>query len=60
MGEIIIYLEVLSMELQKGFQKDKYRHSKFLEMITIKEEKLLKLFLKRMHYPSGIEYKEFR
>ena len=58
MSEIIIYLEVLSMELQKEFQKDKYRHSKFLEMITIKEEKLLKLFLKRNHYPIGIEYEE--
>jgi hypothetical protein len=46
------------MEIQKEFQKDKYRHSKFLEMITIKEEKLLKLFLKRIHYPSGIKYKE--
>ncbi len=48
------------MELQKEFQKDKYRHAEFLEMIPIKEEKLLKLFLKRKHYPSGIEYKEFQ
>jgi len=60
MGEIIIYADVFGMEIQKKFQTDRYRHSKFLEMITIKEEKLLKLFLKRMHYPSGIEYKEFR
>jgi hypothetical protein len=44
------------MELQKEFQKDKYRHSKFLEMIPIKEEKLLKLFLKRNHDPNIIEY----
>jgi len=44
------------MELQKVFQKDKYRHSEFLEMIPIKEEKLLKLFLKRNHYPVKIEY----
>jgi hypothetical protein len=60
MGEIIIYAEVFGMEIQKKFQKDKYRHSKFLEIITIKEEKLLKLFLKRIHHPSGIEYKEFQ
>ena len=44
------------MELQKEFQKDKYRHSEFLEMIPIKEEKLLKLFLKRNHDPNIIEY----
>ncbi|MHA1487584.1 MAG: hypothetical protein ACTSSC_10505 [Promethearchaeota archaeon] len=60
MGEIIIYADVFGMEIQKKFQTDRYRHSKFLEMITIKEEKLLKLFLKRMYHPSGIEYKEFR
>ncbi len=35
------------MELQKELQKDKYRQTEFLEMISIKEEKLLKLFLKR-------------
>ena len=58
MGEIMIYAEVLGMELQKAFQKDKYRHSEFLEKITIKEEKLSKLFLKRKYYPSGIGYKE--
>ena len=58
MGEIIIYAEVFGMEIQEKFQKDKYRHSEFLEMIPIKEEKLLKLFLKRIHYPSGIKYKE--
>lgn len=44
------------MEIQKEFQKDEYRHSEFLEMITIKEEKLLKLFLKRKPYPIRIEY----
>ena len=45
------------MELQKEFQRKKYRHAKFLEMIPVKEEKLLKLFLKRNHYPIRIEYK---
>ena len=35
------------MELQKELQKGKYRQTEFLEMISIKEEKLLKLFLKR-------------
>ena len=44
------------MEIQKKFQNNEYRHSKFLEMITIKEEKLLKLFLKRKSYPIKIEY----
>ena len=44
------------MELQKEFQKDKYRHAEFLEMIPIKEEKLLKLFLKRNYYPIKTEY----
>ncbi len=44
------------MEIQKEFQKDKYRHGEFLEMTPIKEEKLLKLFLKRNHYPIRIEY----
>ena len=38
------------------FQKNKYRHSKFLEMIALKEEKLLKLFLKRKIYPIRIKY----
>jgi hypothetical protein len=43
------------MELQKEFQKDKYRHAEFLEIIPIKEEKLLKLFLKRNNYPIDIK-----
>ncbi|MBY9015327.1 MAG: hypothetical protein KGD68_06510 [Candidatus Lokiarchaeota archaeon] len=43
------------MELQREFQKDKYRHAEFLEMIPIKEEKFLKLFLKRNDYPIGIK-----
>ena len=43
------------MELQKQFQKNKYRHAEFLEMLSIKEEKLLKLFLKRKHYPIEVE-----
>ncbi|MHA1233887.1 MAG: hypothetical protein ACTSQL_02245 [Promethearchaeota archaeon] len=48
------------MELQKEFQKDKYRHSKFLEMVPIKEEKLLRLFLKRNYYSIGIEYEKLQ
>ncbi|HUW89483.1 MAG TPA: hypothetical protein VMV43_03090 [Candidatus Nanopelagicaceae bacterium] len=48
------------MELQKEFQKDKYRHAEFLEMIPIKEEKLLKLFLKRNNHPIGIKYEAFQ
>ena len=43
------------MELQKQFQKNKYRHTEFLEMLSIKEEKLLKLFLKRKQYPIEVE-----
>ncbi len=43
------------MELQKQFQKNKYRHAEFLEMLSIKEEKLLKLFLKRKQYPIEVE-----
>ena len=43
------------MELQKDFQKDKYRHAEFLEMVPIKEEKLLKLFLKKEHHRIEIE-----
>jgi len=43
------------MELQREFRKDKYRHTEFLEMIPIKEEKLLKLFLKKKNYRIGIE-----
>jgi len=47
------------MELQKEFQKDRYRHPEFLEMISIKEEKLLKLFLKRKQNPIEIESEIF-
>ena len=54
--KLIILVEVFSMELQKEFQKDKYRHVEFLEMVPIKEEKLLKLFLKRENYPIKIKY----
>jgi len=43
------------MELRREFQKNKYRHAEFLEMISIKEEKLLKLFLKRKQYPIEVE-----
>ncbi len=45
------------MELQKQFQKNKYRHAEFLEMLSIKEEKILKLFLKRKQYPIEVESK---
>jgi hypothetical protein len=38
------------MEMRKEFQKDKYRHANFLESLPIREEKLLKLFLKRNQY----------
>ncbi len=44
------------MELQREFRKEKYRHAEFLEMVPIKEEKLLKLFLKRNNHPIGIKY----
>ena len=44
------------MEVQKRLQKGKYRHEEFLVSIPIKEEKLLKLFLKRNNHPIGIEY----
>jgi hypothetical protein len=47
------------MEIQKEFQKDKYRHAEFLEMLSIKEEKLLKLFLKRKKYPIEVESENF-
>ena len=47
------------MELRKEFQKDKYRHAKFLEMISIKEEKLLKLFLKKKKHPIEVESEIF-
>ncbi len=47
------------MELQKKFQKNKYRHAEFLEMLSIKEEKLLKLFLKRKQYPIEVESEIF-
>ena len=43
------------MELQKEFQKNEYRHAEFLEMISVKEEKLLKLFLKRTQEPIKME-----
>ena len=43
------------MELQKQFQNNKYRHAEFLEMLSIKEEKLLKLFLKRKQHPIEVE-----
>ena len=43
------------MEVQKMLQKDKYRHVEFLERVPIKEEKLLKLFLKRNYYPIDVE-----
>lgn len=47
------------MERRKEFQKDKYRHAEFLEMISIEEEKLLKLFLKRKQNPIEIESEIF-
>jgi len=47
------------MELRKEFQKDKYRHVEFLEMLSIKEEKFLKLFLKREQYPIEVESEIF-
>jgi len=43
------------MELRKEFQKDKYRHADFLEMLSVKEEKFLKLFLKRKQNPMEVE-----
>jgi len=43
------------MELRREFKKDKYRHTEFLEMISIKEEKLLKLFLKRKQYQIEVK-----
>ena len=43
------------MEVQKRLQKDEYRHAEFLISVPIKEEKLLKLFLKRNRYPIVIE-----
>lgn len=47
------------MELGKEFQKDKYRHAEFLELISVKEEKLLKLFLKRTQESIGIDIEIF-
>ncbi|MFX0048428.1 MAG: hypothetical protein ACFE8G_09725 [Candidatus Hermodarchaeota archaeon] len=47
------------MELQKEFQKNKYRHGEFLEKISVKEEKLLKLFLKRTQDPINMESEIF-
>jgi hypothetical protein len=51
----LLYIEVIGMELREEIQKDKYRHPEFLEMISIKEEKLLKLFLKRKQNPIELE-----
>ena len=47
------------MELRKELQKDKYRHAEFLEMLSIKEDKLLKLFLKRKQHPIDVESENF-
>jgi hypothetical protein len=47
------------MELRKDFQKDEYRHAEFLETISIKEDKLLKLFLKRKRHPIKVENEIF-
>ncbi len=47
------------MELREQFQKDKYRHAEFLEMLPIKDEKLLKLFLKRKQHPNEVESEIF-
>ncbi|MFX0075345.1 MAG: hypothetical protein ACFE96_07880 [Candidatus Hermodarchaeota archaeon] len=42
------------MERRKEFHKDKYRHANFLETLPIREEKVLKLFLKRKQYPLDL------
>ena len=47
------------MELRREFQKDKYRHAEFLEMISVKEEKLLKLFLKKKQRSIEVENEIF-
>ena len=47
------------MELRREFKKDKYRHTEFLEMISVKEEKLLKLFLKKKKHPIEVESEIF-
>ena len=47
------------MEQRKEFQKEEYRHAEFLEMISIKEDKLLKLFLKRKQHPIEVENEIF-
>ena len=44
------------MEWQKECQKDKYRHANFLETLPIKEEKILKLFLKREQNPIDLTH----
>ncbi|MFX0012410.1 MAG: hypothetical protein ACFE9R_19005 [Candidatus Hermodarchaeota archaeon] len=44
------------MELQKQYQKDKYRHANFLETLPIEEEKILKLFLKRKQNPIDLTH----
>jgi hypothetical protein len=43
------------MEMRKEFKRDKYRHANFLETLPIKEEKVLKLFLKRKQYPIDLK-----
>jgi hypothetical protein len=48
------------MELPREFRKDKYRHAEFLKMIPIKEEKLVKLFLKRNNYQIALEKENFQ
>jgi len=47
------------MERRKEFQEDQYRHADFLEMLSIKEDKLLKLFLKRKQDPIEVESEIF-
>jgi len=42
------------VELKRELQKDRYTHVEFLEKLSIKEEKLLKLFLKRKRRPIEI------
>jgi len=47
------------MEQRKKFQEDRYRHADFLEMLSIKEDKLLKFFLKRKQDPIEVESEIF-
>jgi hypothetical protein len=44
------------MEMRKEFQKEKYRHANFLETLPIREEKVLKLFLKRKQYTVDLKH----